>query len=128
MLEVQATIREPSSATTSYEDFKRGHLDTERLCADEGLTLCPMVVEAAGGAWGAAAVKVFSELAKVKSLITGESADLLLAQLYQSLGTILRRENARAIVKRAGAYPRVADEVLAAATTLQSQEDLDATA
>ena len=79
-----------------------------------------MVMEAVGGAWGPAAVKVFSELAKSKSMLTGESVDILLSQLYQNLGTILRRENARAIIKRAGSYTRVTDEILAAATTLQS--------
>ena len=79
-----------------------------------------MVVEAAGGAWGPAAAKIFNELAKSKFLLTGEPVDLLLAQLYQSLGLILRRENARAIVKRAGTNMHVADNILAAATTLQS--------
>ena len=53
-------------------------------------------------------------------MLTGESVDTLLSQLYQNLGTILRRENARAIIKRAGSYTRVTDEILAAATTLQS--------
>jgi len=121
--DVQACIREPQSALTTYEDFKRGHLDTERLCAEDGYAFCPMIMEAVGGAWGSAAVAVFSELAKAKSLLTGESPDALLGELYQNLGTILRRENARAIIKRAGSYTRVADEVLAAATTLQSPED-----
>ena len=118
--DVQACIREASSATTAYEDYKRGHLHTERLCAEDGHSFCPMVMEAVGGAWGPAAVKIFTELAKSKSMLTGESVDMLLAQLYQNLGTILRRENARAIIKRAGFSTRVSDEVLAAATTLQS--------
>ena len=118
--DVQACIREPSAALTTYEDYKRGHLNTERLCAEDGHAFCPMVMEAVGGAWGPAAVKVFSELAKSKSMLTGESFDILLSQLYQNLGTILRRENARAIIKRAGSYTRVTDEILAAATTLQS--------
>ena len=79
-----------------------------------------MVEEATGGAWGPAAASIFNEFAKSKSLLTGEPVDLLLAQLYQNLGLILRRENARAIVKRAGASTHVADDILAAATTLQS--------
>jgi len=35
-----------------------------------------------------------------KSLLTGESTDLLQTQLLQNLGMILHRENARAVVKR----------------------------
>ena len=81
-----------------------------------------MVIEAVGGAWGPAAVKVLSELAKTKSMITGEPADHLLAQLYQNLGVILHRENARSVVRRMCERTASADCVLAAATTLQSPE------
>ena len=98
--DVQACIREPTSATTSYEDFKRGHLNTERLCAEDGHSFCPMVMEAVGGSWGPAATKIFTEPAKAKSWLTGESVDLLLAQLHQNLGTIIRLENAKSIIKR----------------------------
>ena len=59
MRNVRACIQDALSAVTSYEDFKRGHLGTERLCSDEGFAFCPMVVEAIGGAWGPAAAKVF---------------------------------------------------------------------
>ena len=121
MRNVRACIQDALSAVTSYEDFKRGHLGTERLCSDEGFAFCPMVVEAIGGAWGPAAVKVFNELAKSKSILTGEPVDHLLTQLYQSLSVILRRENARAVVKRASSQASVSDAVLAAAATLQSQ-------
>lgn len=117
---VRACIREPAWPTTSYNDFNHGHLNTERLCAEQGLSFCPMVVEAVGVAWGPAAVNIFTELAKAQSLSTGEPVHLRLAQLYQNLGTILRRENARAIVKRAGACTHVANDVWAAATALQS--------
>jgi len=79
-----------------------------------------MVVEAVGGAWGPASVKVFNELAKSKSILTGESVEFLHNQLLQSLGVILHRENARAVVKRRGAHTSVSSTVLAAATTLQS--------
>ena len=121
--DIQACIRDPTAATTSFEDHKRNHLNTERMCIEDGHSFCPMVMETVGGSWGPAAVKIFSELAKAKSMLTGESVDLLLGQLYQSLGTILRRENARSIIKRAVACPRVADDVLAAATALRCQEE-----
>ena len=59
-----------------------------------------MVAEAVGGAWGVAASKIFSQLAKETSLVTGEREEFLLLQLYQSLGIILHRENARSVLKR----------------------------
>ena len=66
-------------------------------------------------------MKVFSELAQLKSILIGEPVNYLLTQLYQNLGVILRRENARAVVKRASSQASVSDAVLAAAVTLQSQ-------
>ena len=121
--DIPASIRDASSALTSYEDFKRSHLDTDALCNAEGFTFCPMVVEAVGGAWGLAATKVFNELAKTKSIITGEPVDSLVAQLYQNLGTILHRENARSIVKRMCTSKRTPDTILAAATSPQNRAD-----
>jgi hypothetical protein len=119
---VPGTIQDGSSATATYEDFKRLHLDTERLCAQEGFSFCPMVMEASGGAWGASAAKVFNELAKTKSSVSGEPVDLLLSQLYQNLGIILHRENARSVLKRASPLRGDADHVLAAAATLQNND------
>jgi len=116
---IPETMRDPSTATTSYEDFKRNHLDTERLCQADGFDFCPVVVEAVGGAWGPAATKVLNELAKSKSMITGESVDHLRGQLYQNLGIILHRENARSVLKRLFELKPLATDVLSAAAGLQ---------
>ena len=97
---IRAMLNGASSAVTTYKDFKRSHLDTERLCQEEGFAFIPIVAEACGGCWGTSALKVFHEPAKTKSLLTGESTDLLQTQLLQNLGTTLHRENARAVVKR----------------------------
>ena len=117
---VGTSLQDATSAVTSYEDFKRTHLDTETLCSAEGVGFTPMVVEARGGAWGPSAVKVFAELAKSKSMITGEPVDTLITRLYQNLGVTLHRENARAALKRMRAYTQHADAILNAAATLQS--------
>ena len=84
----QASIQDPSSAVTAYEDFKRNHLDTARLCNEEGLSFVPVVVEANGGLWGPSARKIFSELAKTKSVHSGEQSDKILGQLYQNLDVV----------------------------------------
>ncbi len=112
----RATLQDPASPLTSYEDFKRTHQGTEALCSAEGLGFTPMVVEARGGAWGPAVVKVFAELAQTKALITGE----LVETLHQNLGVVLHRENARAALKRLRTHTHHTDSVLNAATALQS--------
>ena len=76
------------------------HLSTERLCTEDGFAFAPIVVEACGGSWGPSATKIFLELAKTKSILSGESQDVVRTQLFQSLGVILHRENARAVARR----------------------------
>ena len=100
MRTISASIQDASTTTTAYEDYKKSYLDTERTCVSEVMDFTPMVVEVVGGAWGVAASRVFSQLAKEKSLVTGEREETLLLQLYQCLGIILHRENARAVLKR----------------------------
>ena len=109
-----------SAAIARYEDFKRNYLDTARACTEEGFGFSPMIVEAHGGGWGPVAEKVFLELAKAKSLLTGEPKDILLNQLYQNLGVSLHRENARAVLKRMRGFTHNLDHVLDPATTLQA--------
>ena len=88
------------AATLAYEDHKREHLQTQELCQQEGITFIPLIAEADGGGWGPQAHKVFNELAKITSSTTGEPESLVAGHLLQSLGLILHRENARAILRR----------------------------
>ena len=120
MRDISASIRDAASATQRYEDFKRAHLDTEAACTSGGFGFTPMVVEAVGGGWGPAAEKILSELAKEKSIRTGEPADRLEMQLYQGLSTILHRENSRAILKRLNGAASGSEAILNAATELQT--------
>ena len=59
----------------------------------------PVVVEACGGSWGPQAQKLWSEIAKATAQATGELEATVAARIYQNLGFILHRENARAIVR-----------------------------
>jgi len=118
--DIPAATRDASAATTSYEDFKRNHLSTQRLCQDDGFAFAPVVAEACGGAWGPTARKIFHELAKTKSVLTGEPVDVVRKELYQSLGVILQRENARSVVKRMFPSTGGCHALLHAASTLQA--------
>ena len=102
---VQKSAEDGTTALKLYEDFKRSYLDTNSICEEEGLTFIPLICEADGGGWGPAAHTVWSELAKHKSILTGEQHSIIATQLLQSLGLILHRENARAIMRRSPNYP-----------------------
>ena len=96
---VNRSAEDGSAATRRYEHYKRSHLDTESICQDEGITFIPIICEADGGGWGPTAHNVWSELAKHKSIMTGEQNSIIATRLLQSLGLILHRENARAILR-----------------------------
>ena len=97
---VNESAKDGSSAPKLYEEKKCSHLDTKTLCEAEGITFLPVICEADGGGWGPTAHKVWAELAKFKALRTGEQSSVIVNRLLQSLGLILHRENARAILKR----------------------------
>ena len=115
--DLQNSIDVATAATTIYEDYKRNHLDTAALCAAEGITFAPMVVET-NGHWGLTAQRVFTELANTKSTLTGESREVSLHHLHQGLGTLLHRENARAVLKRFRTFTHNLEDVVAAGITL----------
>ena len=117
-----AAALDGQAAVQQYEDFKREYLETQRLCESAGIIFVPLVAEADGGGWGGEAYKVFKELAKLKSALTGELENTCALQIQQSLNLVLHRENARAILRR---HPFLHHEdclhtVLSAATTIQS--------
>ena len=97
---VDRTAQDGTTAVKSYEAFKRSYLNTESSCKENGITFIPIICKADGGGWGQAAHAVWGELAKYKSSMTGESSSITATHLLQSLGLILHRENARAILRR----------------------------
>ena len=96
---VNLSAQDGSAATKAYEEFKCSHQDTKAKC-EEGISFIPLICEADGGGWGPTAHTVWSELAKSKSILTGEKSSTIANRLLQSLGIILHRENARAILRR----------------------------
>ena len=62
---------------------------------------------------------MFYSLAKTKSSTTGEAKNTILRQLYQDLGILLHRANARAILHRCVPHNADTYPVLAAAAELQ---------
>ena len=108
---ITATLQNANATTRDYEDHKNSYLDTRNACTSDGFSFTPMVAEAVGGGWGPSAVKVFFELAKTKSLMTGEPKNKILSHFYQSLGLIIHKENARAILRRCSVTsPRKGDK------------------
>ena len=92
----------PDGITCRYEDLKCTHQDTRADCLAQGISFIPMVVEAVGGGWGKMARCVWSELAKISALATGEleTERTCGTMLQQRLAMVLQRENARACLRR----------------------------
>ena len=121
---VNRSAEDGSQALKMYEDFKCSYLDTKTICQAEGVNFIPIICEADGGGWGPAANRVWSVLAQQKSVLTGESSSIIISRLLQSLGLVLHRENARAILRR---FPTMAErdcsELLAASVTCSTTAD-----
>ena len=62
----------------------------------------PLVVEGIGGGWGPAAMKAWGELAQAPGAKSGDGAAVEGERLFQALAITLQRENARAVLRRAG--------------------------
>ena len=89
---------------------------------EDGFAFAPMVVEACGASWGPSGAKILLELAKTKSILTGESQDAVQIQLFQNLGVILHRENGGAVARRIFPADSLFHDLLNAASTLQASE------
>ena len=89
-----------ASHAKAYAERKKSFLDTGRLCAEQGLTFVPMVLEAHGGGWGTEARRVLSTLAKKTAAITGEVPSVVSERHAQQLSVLLQKENARAVLRR----------------------------
>ena len=89
---------------------------------EDGFAFAPMVVEACGGSWGPSGTKILLELAKTKSILTGETQDAVQTQLFQNLGVILHRENARAVARRIFPADSFSHDLLHAASMLQAPD------
>ena len=116
---VIASSQDASHAVRNYEDLKRTHNNTEADCQAAGISFIPIVLEAVGGGLGPAATKTLRELAKMKASASGESQSNTLSQLLMSLGIILHRENAKAILRRRAGFED-ATSLLTAASDAQA--------
>ena len=105
------------SAAVAYESTKRAHLGTEAACAREGILFTPLVVETTG-AWAPGAKVVLRKIARAASARAGTSAAAELAAILQHTGVLLRRAQARSILRRSG---NVAEDTAAARVRLAAK-------
>jgi len=89
---------------------------TASKCEAPGLQLLPMVVETLAGR-GSAAQTVIKRIARMTAAQRGTHDSVEIAHCHQSLGIILQRYNARAMLAR-----RVASDLGAAAPAISSLE------
>ena len=99
-----------SSASPSVADVfhevetrKRAFQDTASLVAEHGATFCPLVLYACGGGWPQAFWSVVAWIASESRTARGLATDLpkdTRLRIAQRISCTLRRENARAILRR----------------------------
>jgi len=112
---------EVGAAAKMYEQTKRTHLNTEGLCAAQGIQFVPLVAETSGG-WGPSAHKVFQQLARLKGSKTSQDHGKILTQLLEVLCVAIRSANARAVLRRSVAEDGGTGPVQSAADALAAAE------
>jgi len=108
-------------ALVNYENFKRDYLSTAQQCEQQGLQFIPMVAEAHGGSWGAAAKETFKAISREYSNQAGVTISQASSELAQRISITLARENARAILRRLAS----ADEPHSSVNAAAWEEDMD---
>ena len=98
---IERAAREALASAKQYADTKRSHLDTARLCRDKGIYFVPFVVESTG-ALEPGAFKVLKALAKAAAVRSGRDGDAVLAESLQYFSVLIRRAQARALLRRLG--------------------------
>ena len=72
-------------------------------CMERGWICVPLVVEAYGG-WGITAKETFSRIARRLAIHSHSSNTEMLNAIYCRLGTVLMRQNARALLARSASF------------------------
>jgi hypothetical protein len=88
-----------------YEQLKREHLNTERVCTEAGFKFVPMIIEAHGGGWSPLARRTLDWFARKAAAASGEGKGEVSLRMAQRLSCILQKENARAILRRETSRP-----------------------
>jgi hypothetical protein len=98
---LEESVRDGNHAASSYAEMKRAHLGTAAVCESQGILFIPMVCETHGGSWDKEALEVWRQVAKARSLISGEPWERGFQQMMQTLSVAIHRANAQAIATRA---------------------------
>ena len=96
---IESASRTPLASADQYSDVKRSHLDTQRLCAGEGVDFFPMVAETSG-AWSRSAIGILGELSRRIAEQRGTDSNLEFSFMLQRLSVLFRRCQARAWFRR----------------------------
>ena len=89
----------PAAAAASYAQVKRAHLDTAAVCARQGLSFKPLVLECTG-AWEREAAKFLRHVSGSVAVRTGQDVSQVHGKLLQELCVVARCHRARAVLRR----------------------------
>ena len=97
---ITKVVGEPESIFHDYESFKNTYKSTKSKCEQAGHAFTPMVFEAHGGSWSAAARSVLDSIAKQQLASGGACKDGHSLRVAQRLSTAIHMATSRAILKR----------------------------
>ena len=86
-LDVAVVALQRQRSASSYSRAKESHLDTARLCKEQGVKFQPMVCEATG-AWSQEARAILRNISQAAAARLEEDAGSLHTQLLQELSVI----------------------------------------
>ena len=89
----------PAAAAASYAQVKRTHLDTAAVCARQGLSFKPLVLECTG-VWEREAAKFLRHVSGSVAVRTGQDVSQVHGKLLQELCVVARCHRARAVLRR----------------------------
>ena len=100
---VHPVVDVPGLVFQRYEAMKRSFKDTAQMCESEGFVFTPMVLEAHSGGLSPTFRSAVDWIAKRQATCQHEDPEFVSLKIAQRISCTLHRENARAILRTAGA-------------------------
>ena len=97
---LQNSIHNPEAVIIDYEAYKNTYKDTRSQCEAQGLVFTPVVFEAHGGGWGAAARRIYDNIAKQQTNSGMRCREGTSMRIAQRISTAIHMANSRAILTR----------------------------
>ena len=93
-------LYKPEAVIIDYEAYKNTYKDTRSRCDAQRFVFTPVVFEAHGGGWGAAARRIYDNIAKQQTNSGMRCREGTSMRIAQRISTAIHMANSRAILTR----------------------------